>query len=568
MFFRLAEISVIILLFITFPTLTFAQTIHEAAEKGDLETVKSMLKNNPELLNDFSGSEGRCPLHSAIRGKHSDVAVYLIGRGADVNARTPYGSSVMNYAAYWGLADIAELLIEKGADVKNDSNRGGATPLYMAAAAQNREIAELLLKHGSDVNKKIVTGSTALMRAAVTGNIKIVKLLVGHGAEIDVREKMNGVTPLFKAVQRGHKKVTEFLLSKGANSGIKGKDGKTIIFAAAESGISDMLHFIINNVDSVNDKEKVYGMTPLHKCSISGFEESVKLLVENGAEINPGDNKGNTPLYYAIKYGHSKIAGLLESKGGYAGSIKKETGFTPLLNKKLNNKEAVIWYLGHSGWAVKTKHRILVFDYHEYEKAPENQLLSNGRINPEELKDLDVYVFVSHEHSDHFYKKIFEWKKSIKNIKYIFGWKVMDDPEYTYLEKTQDFIKIDDVEIFKINSRIEPGGAFLVKSDGVTIYHSGDYLGEKEDANMEFLAGNTEQTDIVFIETIAARNESVDAIKKLKPNAVFPMHARKREFLLKRFVNENSGKYPDITFQSPDFRGDRYFYSGGKLTGL
>ena len=89
---------------------------------------------------------------------------------------------------------------------------------------------------------------------------------------------------------------------------------------------------------------------------------------------------------------------------------------------------AVIWYLGHCGFAVRTQNHLLIFDYQELRDGQQPKLrpskpsLDNGWINPEEIKDLAVRVFVSHSHDDHFDRIVFEWKKTIPNIQYFFGW--------------------------------------------------------------------------------------------------------------------------------------------------
>ena len=57
-----------------------------------------------------------------------------------------------------------------------------------------------------------------------------------------------------------------------------------------------------------------------------------------------------------------------------------------LLEKELEEKEAIIWYLGHSGWAIKTKNHLLIFDYVERGAKPAEPSLSNGYINPSESR--------------------------------------------------------------------------------------------------------------------------------------------------------------------------------------
>ena len=58
-------------------------------------------------------------------------------------------------------------------------------------------------------------------------------------------------------------------------------------------------------------------------------------------------------------------------------------------------KEAYIWYLGHSGWAIQTKSRFLIFDYWESTEPESERALANGHIRPEEIRDQNVIVFVS-----------------------------------------------------------------------------------------------------------------------------------------------------------------------------
>ena len=76
--------------------------------------------------------------------------------------------------------------------------------------------------------------------------------------------------------------------------------------------------------------------------------------------------------------------------------------------------EAEIWYLYNSGFAVKTANHFLIFDYYLDSAKGNERCLENGVINTNEIKDLDVIVFVSHKHPDHFNPLIFDWQNDIK----------------------------------------------------------------------------------------------------------------------------------------------------------
>ena len=138
--------------------------------------------------------------------------------------------------------------------------------------------------------------------------------------------------------------------------------------------------------------------------------------------------------------------------------------------------EIKVWYLYHSGFAVKIKNKLLIFDY--YLDTPvigtAVRSLSTGVINPHQLVDDDVYVFVSHRHGDHYQKCIYQWQETIPNITYILS----DDIEMagtTNIHKmgANQELNLPDFTVATLLSNDE-GVAFLVKFTDLNIYHSGD----------------------------------------------------------------------------------------------
>ena len=68
----------------------------------------------------------------------------------------------------------------------------------------------------------------------------------------------------------------------------------------------------IEAVDEVN-REDQYGRTQLYIACQQGHVDAARLLLDNGAEVDPATKKGTTPLAIAEERGHSSIVALLEA---------------------------------------------------------------------------------------------------------------------------------------------------------------------------------------------------------------------------------------------------------------
>lgn len=216
---------------------------------------------------------------------------------------------------------------------------------------------------------------------------------------------------------------------------------------------------------------------------------------------------------------------------------------------KLQQKQAIVYYLGHSGWAVKTQNHFLIFDYFQREKKVAYKIIVDGYINPAEIKDENIFVFVSHRHADHYDRTIHKWKNEVSNITYLAGWKSRTD-KFIAVPPYND-MKINNLEISTLKSTDE-GVGFLVKVDGLAIFHSGDHANWDDEPEflytneIDYIAEKNNYIDIAFIPVTKYNGDrpkcitdgAVYATKKLKAKAVFPMHGNRKEFLYKEFAQD------------------------------
>lgn len=430
------------------------------------------------------------------------------------------------------------------------------------------EVKLILKKNPELLNDKAGTGIAPLHLAVHKDNKIFVNLLLETGADINIKDNSFEWTPLHWALSRNHCKIAELLIDRGADLNIKDNAGKIPLQIAVENGYTEIAARILDKCGGLNFRDKHFKRTLLHTAAIKGYNSIVKILIGKGAEINPADKYGKTPLYYAGYYGHKQTAELLLQSGATIKSFEKNYGFSPYLKKDIRENEAFIWYLGHSGWALKTKEHLLIFDYWECGKNPFEPLLSNGHINPLEIENLKVRVFVTHKHKDHFDPVIFQWDNTISDIFYIFGWEFNKNIQSKHLTATHNMSKtVDDMIISSVKKfpSIVPEAAYLIKVDGLVLYFAGDYGGNFEDG-IDYLAGKQGYIDIAFVLAYGGKTDvSFYAIEKLMPKIVFPMHAEGREFVYKEFAGKVKEKNPNTKVICAENRGDRYFYNNGKI---
>ena len=240
-----------------------------------------------------------------------------------------------------------------------------------------------------------------------------------------------------------------------------------------------------------------------------------------------------------------------------------------LLQKPLQGGEAYVWYLVHCGYAIKTQTKLLIFDYvrttrDSHERSPE-QSLAAGRIDPSEIRDLDVYVFVSHSHEDHYDPVILDWQGQIRNLKYIFGWQAADDSSHIHLVGPRGSLMLDGMEIYTINcwSGV-PEVAYLIKTDDLTIFFQGDYKSDSL-TDIEYLRDKCAAVDMAFLGAHTQKWGDASAriiriMQMLRPRMVFPMHYGGKEETYTLFAEECAQLGLPAVIKCPEKSGDLFHF--------
>jgi ankyrin repeat protein len=109
-----------------------------AALKGQLDAVKKLTQRGAAV-----NKAGWTPLHYACSGPDEGVVAWLLSHGAEVDARSPNGSTPLMMAARYGSLDAPAMLLKAGADVslRNEQN---LSALDFARAAGRDTVIKLL----------------------------------------------------------------------------------------------------------------------------------------------------------------------------------------------------------------------------------------------------------------------------------------------------------------------------------------------------------------------------------------------------------------------------------------
>lgn len=262
------------------PTSTgFPSKLVEAVRAGKFEEFKKLLDGG-EDINAFD-HDSETPLMAAVTYERIEFVKELVKARADVNLANSIGWTPLIYAAVRGRADTIKILLDAGANV-DDENKDGSTAFLLAARGASLAAVEMLLDAGANLHHKDKRGKTAFLLAA-------------EGGKADTTKK---------------------LLTLGFDPNSYSEGGYTALVGAAR--YPEMLKTLLSAGAKVNLQIPVGGgqsMTALEVAAQNGWTESVKVLIDAGADPNLYYTPGALPLDKALRAKYTEIIEMLTKAG-------------------------------------------------------------------------------------------------------------------------------------------------------------------------------------------------------------------------------------------------------------
>lgn len=315
-------------------------------------------------------------LHMALRkGCNFATASYLIHEGVEVHShlrekqryKNPLGETTMLHDAllhvFVDRSKVVDLLIDKGADLHALSSNGisileaslyGPCRRRLCSAggiwAGREEYLQVFWKLFRLTGLHTPTSLAFKLRSLVSMLIELkesvsnIRIILGTG--LDLRDNPNsryGSSLLMEAIRAWRGPLVDELIRRGcdvnqrmgtiARSGSRIEYNTAIELACEYWPNVDFIRMLIENGAEVNPTPSQWSMTPLHRAAYQGSLALATFLLENGATVNPKpgincgwqsvQNVSGGPTLQAVDMaawtGHLDMVQLLVEAGGLSG---------------------------------------------------------------------------------------------------------------------------------------------------------------------------------------------------------------------------------------------------------
>ena len=309
---------------------------YNACLEGELSTIKDIRGKLSTVL--MQDEDGQTPLYAACIGNNTEIVKLLIGFGFDVNHQDNEGKTPLHTAFENHAPDVAQTLITQfnaNTEIRDKQNwtplhtaldRGYSSyaqellekflhkdvgtevswiQLYAACLTESVQGVQFLLHANTDVNHVSSTGYRPLHIAVDKSNIDLVTLLLDQDININ-SVTFDEETPLHIAADRGDETIIQKILTQKVDINLKDVIGNTSLHLAVRQKQETKAGLVKTRVSYSGQS-----LAPYHACSA----QTVRTIINHGADLNAVNNQGQTALWFACVDGQDSFARILLDSG-------------------------------------------------------------------------------------------------------------------------------------------------------------------------------------------------------------------------------------------------------------
>ncbi len=225
------------------------------------------------------------------------------------------------------------------------------------------------------------------------------------------------------------------------------------------------------------------------------------------------------------------------------------------------SKRMTVTYYHHSGFSVSSGDILLVFDYW---RGMGEKLPAALGVTPETLARFNqVYVFITHEHEDHYDGTVYTWDQYAP-VTYVIASDMPQKARGRRMAKGDEITLSDRVQV-KAYGSTDAGVSFLVTVDGMRFFHAGDLnfwhwrevcnarqiQEADEDFRSEIADIQGAEVDVAFFPVDPRLGMLFDAganyfMLTVKPRLLLPMHFWGRTDVIMEFARRSRTRETEV----------------------
>jgi ankyrin repeat protein len=232
-----------------------------------------------------------------------------------------------------------------------------AQDIFDAINNSDTDKVKLLIREAPDlVNAKNPNEQSPLHFAAFNSNPEIIKFLVEHGAAVDIKNKM-ALTPFYYAALSGNREIMDYLLAYGANKKdleLRNPWGRTPLCAVSrDGGNAETIKTLIDLGADINAKDNS-GWSPIQLAAWRPYRDVVDLLTAASADLEIGKDEGKRLFNNALSFGLDNLFDKMISLGMSVDTGNAETKAL-ILSAAGGGSKRITEFLINKGWDVNYK---------------------------------------------------------------------------------------------------------------------------------------------------------------------------------------------------------------------